>query len=180
MMIIEILYYITNKPYFFVNVISNFRVVKKFVQLASSEKDGEDFFLINKSLKCAWSKPDNPVIDKLKFITYVNLNNAIPLIFESETKIEADSDYYSKEIKESIISEDIEKQKKRKKTGKSEELIEIPFPPTVLFQKNEGHFIRMIMSAPPDKWDNLKWVFIIGIIVLGVIVWNITTNGLRF
>lgn len=173
----EMMYYILNKPYFEVYVISNGRKVKRFVQLASSKVKGEDFFLISKDLKCAWWKPDTPIIDGLKFKTFVDLNNAVPLRIDEEYNY-IDSLFLIKEEKKVTISEDTEKQKKNPKNGKPVKFVEISFPPTLLYQKMEAHFIKLIMSSPPSKWEELKWVFIVGFIVLGIIVWNLTSKGI--
>ena len=172
----ELYYYVTGKPYFVVFVISNSRRVKKFIQLASGKLKGEDFFLINRSLKCAWWKPETPIIDGLKFITFVDLNNAIPLRIETETVYE-DNEWIVKENKKVIVSEDIEKQKLNKKSGKSLSLIEISFPPTLLFQKVEAHLVKEILSIPESQWEQLKWVFIAGIIVAGFIGWQLINSG---
>ena len=75
----EIIYTITNKPYFVVNILSNDRLVKRFVQPSASKEKGEDFFLIDRQLKAAWRKPEKPIIDGLKFVVFVNMRNAIPL-----------------------------------------------------------------------------------------------------
>ena len=174
--IMELIYYVTNKPYFKVFVISNGRRVKKFIQLADSKQKGEDFFLISKSLKCSWWKPSYPVIDGQKFLTFVDLNNAIPLKFEQVIEYE-DTEYFVKETKKINISEDVEKQFKNKKNGKPLELVEISFPPTLLFQKVEAHFVKEILSLPPDKWEQLKWVFIAGIIVVGFVAWQLMSSG---
>lgn len=168
---VEIYYYITGKPYFLVYVISNSRRIKKFIQLASSKQKGEDFFLINQSLKCSWWKPETPILDGLKFITFVDLNNAIPLKIEKEI-VFTDGEWLVKEQEKITISEDKEKQKLNKKSGKSLNLIEISFPPTLLFQKVEAHFVKETLSTPPSKWEELKWVFIAGFIVLGFLGWQ--------
>ena len=174
----EMLYYIMNKPYFVVMVISKGRKVKKFVQLASSKEKGEDFFLISKALKCAWFKPDTPIIDGLKFITYVDLNNAIPLKIETIYEYE-DNNLVIKETKKSKISVD-EKKKSKENTGQPIKFVEISFPPTLLFQKVEAHFVKEILSVPPSKWEEIKWIFIALIVVAGIIIWNLinTTGGI--
>lgn len=172
----EIYYYITSKPYFVVTVLSNKRKVKRFVELASGQNNGEDFFLICKSLKAAWFKPEFPIIDGLKFITYVDLNNAIPLIIHDKMEYDT-NEYYITEKKFVLISEDKEKRKVTNSDGKPIEFTQITFPPTVLFQKIEAHFIKQIMSIPPGKFDSLQIVFIIGILALAFIAWTVVTSG---
>ena len=180
--IMELVYFIQNKPYFKVIVTSKGRRIKKFIQLAAGTKKGESFFLICKSLKAAWFKPEIVIIDGLKFLTFVDINNAIPLKFDSEYK-NTDTEYYIKEQKIEIISEDLEKQneniKKKGKpnSGKPIRLIEISYPPQILHQQVEAHFIDKVLSLPPSKWEELKWVFIVAILGLVFIGWNIINSG---
>jgi len=174
--ILESYYYLSDKPYFSIIVLSNGRKVKRFIQLAASTAKGEDFFLISKSLKSAWWKPETPIIDGKKFLTFVDLNNAIPLKIESRLVYE-DTEYLVKEKNILIISEDSEKQKKNRKDGKPLNMVEITFPPTLLFQKAEAHFVKEIQAVPPSKWEELKWVFIAGFIVLGFLGWQIISSG---
>lgn len=167
----EMMYYIMNKPYFKITVLSNNRKVKTFCQLASGKGKGEDFFIISKELKCAWFKPQTPIIDGLKFITYVNLDNAIPLKIKTETKY-TDNALTIKQEKILKISEDEDKQKIQYKDGKPVEFVEISFPPTILFQKVEALFVKEILAQPPSKWEEMKWVFIALILVGGFILWQ--------
>lgn len=173
----EIYYYLTGKPYFSVMVLSNNRKVKKFIQLASSKVKGEDFFLVSKNLKCAWWKPVTPIIDGLKFVTYVDLNNAIPLLISNENIKYEDSEYYIKETKSITISEDLTKQNKEMKNGVPIKFVKIEFPPTLLYEKVEAHFVKLIMGIPPNKWEEYKWIFIAGFIVLGFIAWQFMNSG---
>jgi hypothetical protein len=170
----EIWYYITNKPYFDVMVISNGRKVKRFIELASGQENGEDFFLICKPLKAAWFKPETPIINGLKFMTFVDLNNAIPLIIKTDYVYDT-TPYYIKEKK--IETTSLDKDNVKNADGKPIEFAEITFPPSILFQKVEAHFIKLIMALPPNKWEELKWVFIAGFLVVGFIAWNIINSG---
>ena len=175
MQLIEMYYFITNKPYFMVYVLSNGRRIKKFVQLAAGTKKGEDSFLICKSLKASWFKPEAPIIDGLKFLTLVDIANAIPLRFERETIIET-GEYINKETTKAKIT--VNKTKiKKENDGKPLRTVEIQFPPSLLYQKVEAHFVKEIQSVPPSKWDELKWVFIAGILVVGFIAWQIISSG---
>lgn len=176
MQLMEAYYYITNKPYFVVTVLHHARRVKRFIQLASSEKAGTDFFLIDKGLKAAWEKPKKPVIDGLKFIVFADLNNAIPLVITKEINYDTNG-IFIKETESEYIYEDEEKQKIETKSGKANGIIEIRYPPTVLFHEIDAVFLKQIMASPPDKWEQLKWVFIAGIIVAGLIIWQLTSSG---
>jgi len=175
----EILYTIQNKPYFLVNVLSHGRIVKKFTQVAGGNDSAEAFFLICKPLKCAWWKPFTPVIDGLKFITYVDLANAIPLKFEKETVYES-TDYTTKTIEVITVKEDEETQTKLGiKNGLPDKLVEIHYPPDLLYETVEAHFVTKILTPPPDKLDimNYKWIIIIGI---GVLIWWYLNGGKLF
>lgn len=174
----EIIYTIRNKAYFKVYVISHGRIIKQFVQLAGGNDTSEAFFLMCKDLKCAWWKPFTPIIDGLKFITYVDLSNAIPLKFEKETRYES-TDFITKQIEVIKISEDEEKQKKIRKDGLPEKLVQIHHPPDLLFETVEAHFVTKILTPPPDKFDilNKKWLLIIG---LGLVAFWYISNGGKF
>lgn len=176
----ELLYTIQNKPYFKVYIKSHGRVIKTFTQLAGSDKkdSAHSFFLICEPLKSAWWKPVNPIIDGLKFITYADLDNAIPLKFETETEYET-TDYIIKTVEKITIKEDVEKQKKRTKSGLPDKLVEIDFPPEVLYEKVSAHFITKILQPPPDKLDLLKnkWL-IIGALAIIAFFW-IQSRGLH-
>lgn len=178
MQINEMLYYIMNKPYFDVTVLSNNRKIKKFVVLASGEKAGQDFFLICKPLKMAWFKPITPIIDGLKFKTFVDINNAIPLVIEESIEYETHQ-FWIKEIKKSMVDIDKSKMEKSNANGEPINLSLIPFPPTVLYQKVEGHFVKLIMSAPASKWEELKWVLIAAIGAAAFIIWNLLNSGIK-
>ena len=180
----EIIYVIQNKPYFMVYVLSHGRIVKKFVQMAGGNNTAEAFFLICRELKCAWWKPFTPIIDGLKFITYVDLANAIPLKFEKETKY-VSTDFITKEIEVITIKEDIEEQEKNQKhkgkenDGLSDKLVEIHHPPDLLFETVEAHFVTKILTPPLDKLDflNKKWLIII---VIGLILFWYVSHGGKF
>jgi len=168
--IYELYWYITSKPYFVVYVTSHRRKVKRFLQLAASKVKGTDEFLIDKSLKCAWSKPesDSVIIDGLKFLCFMDLNNAYPL------KITRKEDIQTGEIFNKITSVEtieLDKEKLNNNTnGKPLQMIEISFPPTVMFQKIEASFVKLILSGEKDKNEWMMWVLIVGLVVFGVIV----------
>ena len=174
----EYLNIVQGKPYFKVYVISHGRIVKQFTQIAGGNDTAEAFFLICRDLKCAWWKPFTPIIDGLKFITYVDLSNAIPLKFSKETKYE-DTDFLTKEIEIITIEEDTEKQKRIRKDGLPEKLVEIHHPPDLLFETVEAHFVTKILTPPPDKFDFLKskWI-LVGVLCVGA--WFLLNGGFKF
>lgn len=177
----EIMFTIKNKPYFEVNVISKHRTIKKFIQLAASTDNGEDFFLVCIELKAAWWKPFTPIISGLKFVCFVDLNNAIPLDITTETKY-ISTDYLVKEIKVQTVKEDEKKQKNNYKTGLPEKLVVIDYPPTLLYEQLEAHYVQQVLAKPPDKYDGLKkWlpiILIIGAAFIGMQVLGINPMGM--
>lgn len=175
----EILWFIFNKPYFSVLVLSNGRKVKRFVQLAAGQKKGEEIFLICKSLKMAWHKPEFPIIEGGKFLAFVDLKNAIPLVITTETIFDS-SRLFTKQKRKYIISEDIEKQKLSLKNGNALDIIEIPFPPTVLFQEKEAYFLNQILSNPPSKYEHIAIIFVALIIVVGIVMIFLINSGIKF
>ena len=155
----------TNRPYFEVRVLSNGRKVKKFIQDATGKQNGEDFFLMCESLKMAWSKPETPIIDGLKFLVFVELVNAYPLIIKEEVVNESNN-YIIKETKIKKISIDNEKLLKTTATGKPVELVEIALPPTILYEKVQANFIKKILSPEEDQNKWLIWIIIAAIAIL--------------
>jgi hypothetical protein len=179
-MLSEIQYWLLSKPYFFVNVISNGRIIKKFIQPATSDEQGFESFLINKSLKAAWFKPEKPFIDKLKFVTFVKIDNAIPLIIKKEVVYNEKNKFVNREIVLDIIKEDEDKAKRKKvlkDMGLEIEFVEISFPPTLLLQKIEAHFVKETLSQPTTNLEALKWVFIVGLIVAGFLIWTYVSKS---
>lgn len=172
----EIIYFITNRPYFVVTILSNKRRIKKFIQPAASVEKGEAFFLIDRKLKMAWRKPEEPIIDGLKFITFVNIKNAIPLKVVKETKYETTA-YSVKEKIVLVIKEDEEKQKIEYKDGAPEKFVEISYPPIVLYQEVDAHFIKQIAESPTTAFDKLKDWYIYIIIGGLILFWWMNQNG---
>lgn len=174
----EFIYYVTSQPYFVVYVVSHGRKVKRFLQLAASKEKGANEFLINKSLKCAWSKPDSDsvIIDGLKFLCFVDLNNAIPLKITSETSTDT-GDIFNKIT--TVTTIELDKEKVNGTTGEPLSLAEIRFPPTIMFQKIEASFVKLILSSPTDKNEWLMWVLIVALVVFGIIgyVWFSSQGG---
>jgi hypothetical protein len=155
----KMLYGILNKPYFEVIVTRNRIKIKKFIQVAAKNTDDEFYFLICKELKCAWFKPELPIIDGMGFLTIVDINNAIPLQFVETDKIIA-GDYI---IKEQKIIKIIKDEKKNSGSGMPLELVEIPYPPVYLYQQIEAHFITKIQSMIQAgiSQKTLIWILLI-------------------
>lgn len=174
----ELYYYITGKPYFVIFVISHGRKVKRFIQLAASKEKGANEFLINKSLKCAWSKPesDSVIIDGLKFMCFVDLNNAIPLKITKKTDIKT-GEIFNKITTIETIESDVEELEKKYKSGEPLALAEIRFPPTIMFQKIEATFVKLILSVTTDKNEWLMYVIIAALVVFGFVAYMYLNGG---
>lgn len=168
----ELYYYITSKPYFVVYVTSHGRKVKRFLQLAASKEKGSNEFLIDKSLKAAWSKPDSDsvIIDGLKFLCFVDLNNAIPLKITYKQDINT-GEVFNKITKVTTIEPDIEQLERKYTSGEPLSMVSIAFPPTIMFQKIEATFVKLILSATTDKNEWLTYVLIAALLVFGFIVY---------
>jgi hypothetical protein len=171
--ILELYYLIMNKPYFKVFILSNGRKVKSFIQLAIANEfpEGLADFLICKSIKSAWWKPNNPIIDGVKFVVYVKTNNAIPLKFVTQKTYEENGEYLINEYITETISEDTDKPHK---DGAPETLAEIAYPPTVLFQELEAVFVTETLTPPPSKVEEmgkyLPWILIAGAIIIFMVI----------
>jgi len=173
----KIIWQILSKPYFDVMIISNGRKIKRFIQLAASKDTGADSFLICKSLKMTWWKPYTPIVDGISFLTFVDLNNAIPLLIEEDI-ITEDKGLYIKEKKEITIKEDVEKQKKNTKNGNTLKTVEVSIIPRLLHEIVEAHLVGQIMSSPKDeKYESIKTIFIVGIIVVGIVLLALIIMG---
>lgn len=169
MELIELYYWIANKPYFEVIILSRGnRKIGRFTQLATDQKKGKGDFLCNYSLKLSWFKPDNPVIDGIKFKTFVKDNNAIPLIFE-DTEIIETGEYINTEKTVRKIKQDVSK---KCGSGIPEKFVEINYPPALLHQEVEAHFVKEINSEPPSKWEEMKWIWIVLIIAAAFLIYN--------
>ena len=169
MEIIEFYYWITNKPYFEVIILSKMnRKIGRFVQLASDTKKGRADFLCNYKLKLSWFKPEYPVLDGLKFKTFVKDNNAIPLMFEDTLVIET-GEYINTEKTIRKIKQDTNK---KAGTGLPEKFVEINYPPALLHQEVECRFVSEINSEPPSKWEEQKWIWIVLILAGAFLVYT--------
>jgi hypothetical protein len=80
----EIWYYIWNTPYFEVNIVKDNRIIKTLVQPIISNTNTEHIAVTWKN-KFAWFLlPTSSFTKKNKFVSYVDLDNCIPLIEESK------------------------------------------------------------------------------------------------
>ena len=101
-------------------------------------------------------------------------------MFDKETMYES-TDYQTKTIEVITIKEDKDKQEQgeKPKDGMPDKLVEIHYPPDLLYETVEAHFVTKILTPPPDKMDimNYKWIIIIG---AGILIWWYLNGGKLF
>lgn len=163
-------------PYFKVFIMKKNNVVKVFNQRVVNSQKGSNFTVIDKENKIAWWITEDYIIHKARIIIHVDIDNAIPLKIEERKEISGNIILKEKTTKKLTI--DKIKQKIDNKNGLPKILSEIHFPPTVLFQMIEAHFVEETLSEPPSKWAELKWVFIAAIIVGGFILWQFMNSSI--
>lgn len=169
-------------PYFKVFVMKENTVIKVFNQRAITSQEGSDIALIDKANKMAWWINKDNVRHKSRFMFFVNINNAMPLIINDKiTTTELMDGLIIKEIKETKMKVDknkketTEKKLKRIINGVPSKLAEISYPPTVFYQMIEAHFVVKITSKPKNKWEELAPVLIVVAIIVGLILWQYLT-----
>ena len=162
-------------PYYKVYETKDNKIVKVFNQKVVNSMNGSNIALIDKSNKLAWWVTNDYIIHKARIMFVVDINNAVPLKYE-----------ITKEISGNIITKErtttkikIDKSKMTKETnGIPKKIVEISYPTTLLYQLLEGHFIDKAMSEPPSKWEELKWVLIVGIIAGAFLLWQLMGSGI--
>ena len=172
----EIYYWVFNIPYYKVMVVKDMEKIKELTQKVTSSEKGLDIAIIDKSSKMAWwILPELCFRDGKKFLMTVDIDNAVPLV--EDIKVVTEGDLFIKEIsitrltKAPIRVGDIEK------SGKAKRFVEIYFPPTLLFQKLNAHFVKETLSNPPSKWEELKYAIIAGVVGLVIIAWMVLSSG---
>lgn len=174
--ITELYYWIFNIPYYKVLVVKDMEKIKEIVQRVTTSEKGKDIAIIDTSLKMAWwIVPELCFRDGKKFLMTVDLENAIPLI--EDIKVITEGDLFIKEINISRLTKSPVKVGDIEKSGKAKRFVEIYFPPTMLFQKINAHFVTKVMSNPPSKWEELKMPLIALVIGIVVIFWMILNSG---
>lgn len=170
MQLIEIWFYLFNVPYLEVHIIKDNRIIKTLVQKILANTDSASIAVTWKN-KFAWFiLPTSSFTKKNKFITYVDLDNCIPLIEESKIEVNA-ADYL-------ITEKTIVTLKKAgvkitdwntDASGKQKIFKNAVIPPTVFHQMVSAHFIRETLKNPEGKWAALSNAIIVGVIGLVVI-----------
>ena len=170
----EMWFYIWNKPYYKVSVLEDMEIIKTIIQPVVSNEKGYDIAIIDKKLKMAWWKiPSICFRDGKKFLMMVDINNAIPLV--EEIKVKTSDGILVKEVTLKTLTEQIDSRTEH--SGKGKKFIKIAYPPTILFQELEAHFVKESLKNPPSKWEEQKWIWITLIIaVAGVAIFYLTSG----
>lgn len=176
----EAYYWIFNIPYYKVLVVKDMEKIKYIIQKVSSTEKGKDIAIIDRPLKMAWwTLPELCFRDGKKFLMTVDIENAIPLV--EDIKVITEGNLFIKEISIARLTKapvNPRKPGEPEKSGKPKRFVEIYFPPTLLFQKIEAHFIKETLKNQPSKWEELKWVFIAAVIGLVVVVYLLLQSGI--
>jgi hypothetical protein len=180
----KLFYWIFNKSYYEAIIRENGNKIGVIIQKEPNNIKGGDAFLISRGLKKAWLKPypnkkesgEILYTDGKKFICIVDIENSIP--FTEEKTIVTTTSKYLIQTKEIIKFTEEKIPNRALKTGKGIVLDnDIPVAPSLLFELLEGIFVTQTASVPKSKWEELKWVFIVLIIVAGIVLWNLISSG---
>jgi hypothetical protein len=174
--ITEFYYWIFNIPYYKVMVVKDMEKIKELIQKVSTTEKGMDIAIVDRSLKMAWwALPELCFRDGKKFLMTVDIDNAIPLV--EDIKVITEGDMFIKEISISRLTKAPIKVGDVEKSGKAKRFVEIYFPPTLLFQKLNAHFVKETMSNPPTKWEEMKWAIIAGVVGVVIIFYMLLSSG---
>jgi len=161
-------------PYFRVFETKGNKVVKVFNQKAVNNDKGSSVALIDKTNKLCWWINNSYIVNKAQMMYIVDINNAIPLKVETITETTGNIILKEKTTKKLTIDK---KNLTKEKTGKPKETVEIQFPPELFYEVLHSHFVEDVLSEPPSKWAELKWVIIAGIIVGGFLLYSFMSSG---
>lgn len=174
--ITEAYYWIFNIPYYKVLVVKDMEKVKYIIQKVATTEKGKDIAIIDRPLKMAWwTLPELCFRDGKKFLMTVDIDNAIPLV--EDIKVITQGNLFIKEISISRLTKAPVRAGDPEPSGKPKRFVEIYFPPTMLFQKIEAHFIKETLKNAPSKWEELKWVFIAMIAGAVVVFYMLLSSG---
>lgn len=171
----EAYYWIMNTPYYKMTVVKDMERIKTIIQKVTDTEKGKDIAIIDRGLKMAWWKmPELCFRDGKKFLGYLDIENAVPLI--EDIKVETSGNLFIKEISITRLTQS-KTEAGLGKSGKPKKFIEIFFPPTLLFQKCEAHFVKEVLKNPESKWAELKWVFIAACFAAVAIAYLLLQSG---
>jgi hypothetical protein len=172
----EFYYWVFNIPYYKVLIVKDMEKIKYITQKVSSSEKGLDIAIIDRPLKMAWwMLPELCFRDGKKFLMTVDIDNAVPLV--EDIKVITEGDMFIKEISISRLTKAPIKVGDIEKSGKAKKFVEIYFPPTLLFQKINAHFVKETLSNPPSKWEELKVALIAGVIGIVIIFYMLFQSG---
>lgn len=174
--ITELYYWIFNIPYYKVLVVKDMEKIKYITQKVATTEKGKDIAIIDRPLKMAWwTMPELCFRDGKKFLMTVDIDNAVPLV--EDIKVITEGDIFIKEISISRLTKAPIKVGDIEKSGKAKKFVEIYFPPTLLFQKVNAHFVKETLSNPPSKWEELKYPLIALVIGMVIIFYMLFQSG---
>lgn len=172
----EAYYWIFNIPYYKVLVVKDMEKIKYIIQKVSTTEKGKDIAIIDRPLKMAWwTLPELCFRDGKKFLMTVDIDNAIPLV--EDIKVITEGNLFIKEISISRLTRAPVRPGEQPTSGKPKRFVEIYFPPTLLFQKIEAHFVKETLKNQPSKWEELKWAIIAGFAALVIIAYLFLQSG---
>jgi hypothetical protein len=172
----EMYFWIFNVPYYKVMVVKDMEKIKYLVQKVATTETGKDIAIIDRALKMAWwTMPEVCFRDGKKFLMTVDIENAVPLV--EDTKVITTGDLFIKEISITRLTKASLKIGEIEKSGKPKRFVEVYFPPTLLFEKLNPHFVKEVLKNPPSAWEEKKWAIIGVFICLTVMLYFILQSG---
>lgn len=173
----EIIYFLTNQAYYKITVLKGKIKIKTIIQKEPSEIEGTKDFIIDKKLKMAWFKlKDACIYDGKKILIQVNINNALPLVFENSELVIAENLFIKNCKKTTIKIDDKIIANIDKESGLPIKMTELTYPPTVLYQAIDANFVTKILARPPNKWEWLSLPIIVTVIVFAFVLYVFVIN----
>lgn len=172
----EIWYYIWNTPYLEVNIVKDTRIIKTLIHpIISNTPTGH--IAVSWKNKYSWHiLPTSSFTKRNKFVSYVDMDNCIPLIEESRVISEASALLITEKtittLKKSgvkIIDFNTDT------TGRQKIFKGAIIPPVVFHQMMSAHFVKETLRNPPSKWEELKWAIIaivIGLVIIAIVYFS--------
>ena len=165
-------YWIFNIPYFSIIILNDNERIKTIIQKVTEGKKGRDIAIIDRKLKRAWAKKENRCYkDGKKFIMHAKLENAIPMIEDTQTI--SSGDIIVKEIKIKQLKNNI-----KETLGLPIKFIEQDyFSSRMLFDLLDAFFLKQALSSPPSVWEEKKWAIIGVAICIVIIIYLVLSSG---
>lgn len=169
----EIWYYIWNTPYIEAHILKDTRIIKTLIQPIISNTNTGHIAITWKN-KFAWFiLPTSCFTKKNKFISYLDMDNSIPLIGEEKIITEATNLLITEKTITALKKAGVELvDYMTDKSGRQKIFKGAIIPPTVFHQMVSAHFIRETLRNPPSKWEEMKWAIIaavIGLVIVAVV-----------